>query len=75
MISPVRVLLLQADSSEELQDWTEVLSNAITYALHNQPMFPDRDLDSCFDGGSLERTASVGTGFDMMQRKGSPKPV
>ena len=32
--SPVRVLMLQAEGSLEMQDWLETLNNAITHAIH-----------------------------------------
>lgn len=32
--SPVRVLLLQAEGSLEVQEWLDVLNNAIAHAIH-----------------------------------------
>ena len=40
--SPIRVLLLQAEGSLEMQDWLDTLGGAITHAIHNAP--PGGDL-------------------------------
>ena len=42
--SPSRVLLLQAEDSRDLQDWMEVLNNAITFAIQGQSTSPDREM-------------------------------
>lgn len=42
--SPSRVLLLQAEDSRDLQDWMEVLNNAITFAIQGQATSPDREM-------------------------------
>ena len=38
------MLLLQAEDSRDLQDWMEVLNNAITFAIQGQATSPDREM-------------------------------
>ncbi|CAI8039126.1 Arf-GAP with coiled-coil, ANK repeat and PH domain-containing protein 3, partial [Geodia barretti] len=42
VISPIRSLLLQAESSRDMQQWMEVLQNAISHALHC-PSTPEKE--------------------------------
>jgi len=44
VISPIRVLLLQAESTQDMQCWMDVLNYAIIHALHGHSMTPDREL-------------------------------
>lgn len=46
VISPIRTLLLQAESSQDMQLWMEVLQNGITHALHSSPTPQEKELCS-----------------------------
>ena len=49
--SPLRVLLLQAEGSLEMQEWIDTLQHAITHAIHGA--LPDGDTPTKANGSSV----------------------
>lgn len=63
--SPLRVLLLQAEGSLQMQDWIDTLGHAITHAIHGAP--PDRDTPTTGErtnGSSISSKVSSGGGSE-----------
>lgn len=65
--SPVRVLLLQAEGSLEMQSWLDTLNNAITHAIHGAPPEDGRRASTSPQGVGGEKAPNGSTMEERMQ--------